>query len=362
MNRQQQIQPTCNEPLHKPLADDAHINPYGQLSPEAAPQSEEEGDLLFAAMLAEINEEPVAERAQAFQSTHTTTELFHSSAIVSPPPQTQTPRTSTRRPVPGWKLSIGALGVVLLLIITIAALLLHPSNIGKTTSEKHASVTTVVTTLPTSGVTRNVQTTATPAPTPRPTVRPTSVSQHPTSVSSQHPAPAPAPTIAPATIPTTAPTTIPTTAAATVYSFEDGALDSWQVSGCSFANSTTMARTGGHSLVITQPNVNTGTSDRNPYLYLDSGNVSLLKAGEIIGAYIYVPSGSGSIHADVSVSDANDNWTGSGEFVLSPGSWNYISYTAKSFAAPMGEIGINLYYAISGGGTVQPVYIDNISW
>ena len=339
------------------FGDGAHIRPYDQLIPE----TDEEGDLLFSSMLAETDEEPVAEKVLAFQSAHSATDQLHSSAIVSPPQKTQRAFTRPRLPGWGWKLSIALLGVVLLLT-TIVSLLLYSFNGGMITLEKHAPVTTVATILPTPGVTRNVQPTATPLPTARPTrptVRPTRVSQH------SAPPPVPTSSSASTSLPVATPTPVPTQAvavAATVYSFEDGTLDQWQVSDCSFANSTTMARTGGHSLVITQPNVNTGESDKNPYLYMDGGNVSLLKAGQTIDAYIYVPSGSVSIQADISVSDAKNQWSGSGEFVLSPGSWNHISYTAQSFSAPMGEIGINLYYVTSGGGTVQPVYIDDISW
>lgn len=289
------------------------------------------------------NSEPEANHAQATQKLQSSDEQ---TAKLVPPAQSEPKDTLTPA---GNRRSVFVLGtsVVVLACICVVTLIYSFQRPGTSThiplqalataGQQQTDTSTTPGFFPTSkatsssgsgGVQNTLQTHVTPKPGQTPS---TQANNTPT-------------TGQPATNPTTVPTQAPAPKA--FYSFE-GSAQGWSGESCDVQVSSQYAYAGANSLEA--KNIASYS-----YAYVYGATIS---QGETIIFYVYVPAGSSSVSADVSIGNDANNWDDGPKTTLIPGQWNRVSHTlAKSIPGNL-KIGIDMY----ANGTAN-VYIDAVSW
>ncbi|GHO49303.1 serine/threonine protein kinase [Ktedonospora formicarum] len=146
---------------------------------------------------------------------------------------------------------------------------------------------------------------------------------------------------------TTAPTQAPTNASpapSVFYSFE-GSGQGWQSTFGSLQSSSQYSYDGAYSLKA--------TISRQSYAFIRAQ----ITQGQTVTTYVYVPSGTPSMTANISIGDGNNLWYDGPVIALTAGQWTRVSYTIGSMNISSPQVGIDLNAPSS-----VSVYVDAFSW
>jgi hypothetical protein len=110
--------------------------------------------------------------------------------------------------------------------------------------------------------------------------------------------------------------------------------------------------------------LNNASDNDYPIVYTNTwdAQAQMPSSGQTITAYVYIPSGSSSVQANVFVEDIQSNqyatdYDSLGS--LTPGAWNHITYTVPA-GITVEEYGVGIHPTESSSQVIA--YIDNISW
>lgn len=162
-----------------------------------------------------------------------------------------------------------------------------------------------------------------------------------------------------------APTPAPSTGSGqpSTFSFEDGTTDGWSSHSAtiSLQNSATIGYQGKHSLEATLTNVN---SNDYPNISVgSSGATTFPRAGQTISLYVYLPSNSVSVGAEIFVMDGAYHWLSPNTITrLSPGTWNHLTFTLPtSTNGQVHQVGIQ-FSNLSTLPMSTNVFVDAVGW